>query len=144
MPGYRPEPDRDSRAWWERVARREFAVQECDACGTLRFPPRAFCAACRTEGWRWREVAPEGKVESWIVNRRPFVPGPPDPYLVVMVRLKAVPGGLVYGNWRAERPPEAGERVRGVFTQVDEELIVLDWMPETCIPHQAGENSSAD
>ncbi|TYB61366.1 hypothetical protein FXF51_28305 [Nonomuraea sp. PA05] len=143
MPGYRPEPDRDSGEWWERVARREFAVQECDACGTLRFPPRAFCAACRTEGWTWREVAPEGKVESWIVSRQPFVPGLRDPYLVVMVRLKAVPGCLVYGNWRAARQPEAGERVSGVFTQVDEELTVLDWMPESFSPLHSGENPPA-
>ncbi|NJP94502.1 hypothetical protein HCN51_34530 [Nonomuraea sp. FMUSA5-5] len=143
MPGYRPEPDRDSRAWWDRLARHEFAVQECDACGTLRFPPRAFCAACRQEGWHWRETVPEGTVESWIVSRRPFVPGHRDPYLVVMVRLTAVPGALVYGNWRAERHPEAGERVRGTFTQVDEELTVLDWAPESRIAIRSDGNSPA-
>jgi uncharacterized protein len=126
---YRPEPDRDSRPWWERIARKEFAVQECASCGTPRFPPRAFCPLCRTEGCRWREVAPVGTVESWIVNHQPFVPGRLDPYLVVMVRLEAVSGCLVYGNWRSERPPEHGERVVGAFTEVTEDLTVLDWAP---------------
>lgn len=142
MAAYRPEPDRDSRAWWERVARREFAVQECESCGMLRFPPRAFCAACRTEGWRWREIAPEGAVESWIVSHRSFAPGRHDPYPVVMVRLTAVPGCLVYGNWRGERPPEAGEPVRAVFTQVDAELTLIDWMPESSTPARSGENQA--
>nr|SBO93304.1 hypothetical protein BN4615_P2818 [Nonomuraea gerenzanensis] len=49
----------------------------------------------------------------------------------------------MYGNWRAERPPEPGERVRGVFTQVDEALTVLDWMPESFIPARPAENPAA-
>ncbi|MEV0620411.1 zinc ribbon domain-containing protein [Nonomuraea sp. NPDC050404] len=129
MSAYPPQPDRDSAPWWERVARGEFAVQECDSCGTLRFPPRAFCAACRTEVWRWRPVVPEGTVESWIVSHQPFVPGRRDPYLVVMVRLTAIPGCLVYGNWRGERPPEAMERVAGVFTEVGAGVTLMDWAP---------------
>ncbi|MEO3788685.1 OB-fold domain-containing protein [Nonomuraea sp. B10E15] len=130
MAGYRPEPDRDSREWWERVGRREFAVQVCDTCGTARFPARAFCARCRTEGAHWREVAPEGTVESWIVNHQPFVPGLREPYVVVMVRLVAVPGCFVYGNWRGRRPPEHGERVTASYTRVDADLTLVDWRPE--------------
>ncbi|SDL88592.1 Zn-ribbon domain-containing OB-fold protein [Nonomuraea jiangxiensis] len=126
---YRPEPDRDSRQWWERLAGGEFAVQECDACATVRFPPRAFCPACRTEAWRWRAVEPEGTVESWIVNHQPFMPGFQVPYVVVMVRPATVPGCLVYGGWRGERPPEPGERVRAVRIRVDEELSLVDWIP---------------
>ncbi|MEV0384168.1 zinc ribbon domain-containing protein [Nonomuraea sp. NPDC050643] len=129
MAAYRPEPDRDSRPWWEGVARHEFAVQECEACGLSRFPPRAFCPSCRTEEWRWRQVVPEGTVESWIVSHQPFLPGARDPYLVVMVRLAAVPGGLVYGNWRGEGPPEYGLRVRGAYTEVGEGLTLVDWEP---------------
>jgi uncharacterized OB-fold protein len=126
---YRPEPDRDSRQWWERIARNEFAVQRCDTCGTTRFPARAFCPECRTEAWHWQEVVPEGVVESWIVNHQAFMPGAREPYVVVMVRLTAVPGGVVYGNWHGERPPEAGQRVRASYSQVDEELALVNWKP---------------
>ncbi|MEW9547814.1 Zn-ribbon domain-containing OB-fold protein [Nonomuraea sp. NPDC050783] len=129
MAAYRPEPDRDSRAWWERLARREFAVQRCEGCGTDRFPARAFCPACRSEAWRWRVVEPEGHVESWIVNHQPFVPGLAVPYVVVMVRLTAVPGCLVHGNWRGGREPRAWERARGSYRKVDEELTLMDWEP---------------
>ncbi|WP_043631627.1 Zn-ribbon domain-containing OB-fold protein [Nonomuraea candida] len=126
---YPPQPDRDSAPWWARAGRREFAVQECDSCGTLRFPPRAFCAACRREAWHWRRIAPEGTVESWIVNHQPFVPGRRDPYLVVMARLTAVPGCLVHGNWRAARPPKHLEPVVAVFTEVEAEVTLVDWTP---------------
>ncbi|MFC4115880.1 Zn-ribbon domain-containing OB-fold protein [Nonomuraea zeae] len=135
MAAYPPEPDRDSAEWWERVGRHEFAVQECDTCGLARFPARAFCAACRTEAWHWREVEPEGSVESWIVNHQPFMPGLPVPYLVVMIRLAAVPDCLVYGGWRGPRPPERGERVRATYTATctaaGDRLTLVDWGPES-------------
>lgn len=125
-----PRPDRDSAPWWELLAGRRFAVQECDFCGMLRFPPRAFCAACRAEGAHWREVPPEGTVESWIVSRQPFVPGRRDrPIPSGNGRLAAVPGGLIYGNWRAERQPVPREPVAGVFAEVTPEVTLLDWAP---------------
>ncbi|WP_240777713.1 Zn-ribbon domain-containing OB-fold protein [Nonomuraea basaltis] len=126
---YRPEPDRDSREWWERIARHEFAVQRCDTCGTARLPARAFCPDCRTEAWHWEEVEPEGAVESWIVNRRPFMPGAPEPYVVVMVRLAAVPGCVAYGNWCGGLPPEYGQRVRASYRRIDEWLTLVNWEP---------------
>lgn len=109
--------DRDSAEWWARVGRREFVVQECNRCGTRRFPARGFCAECRREGWRWVAVEPVGRVESWIVNHRPFAEG----VTVVMVRLDAVPDALVHGNWAGEREPVGGEPVEGVFTTIDRE-----------------------
>ncbi|MGP3910486.1 Zn-ribbon domain-containing OB-fold protein [Nonomuraea sp. 10N515B] len=136
---YRPEPDRDSREWWERIAGHEFAVQRCDTCGTTRFPARAFCPACRSEACHWQEVEPEGRVESWIVNHQAFVPGRRQPYVVVMVRLAAVPGCLVYGNWHGDRPPEPGERVRASYDRIDETLTLVNWTPAGSLdphPHQ--------
>ncbi|NUP17714.1 MAG: hypothetical protein HOZ81_16800 [Streptomyces sp.] len=128
--GPRPEPDRDSAGWWERLARGEFAVQRCGGCGTTRLPARAFCPSCRGESWQWERAEPEGVVESWIVNRRSFLPGDDGPYVVVMVRPDAVPGCVLYGNWRGASPePEPAQRVRGVLTRVDDRLTLLDWEP---------------
>ncbi|MGN9781989.1 Zn-ribbon domain-containing OB-fold protein [Nonomuraea sp. ZG12] len=128
-----PVPDRDSAEWWERLARREFAVQRCDSCDTPRFPPRAFCPACHREGARWEAVEPVGTVESWIVNHQAFTPGGTpggaEPYVVVMVRLAAVPRCLVHGNWRGDREPRGGQAVRGVYTPLSDGLMLLDWRP---------------
>ncbi|NRQ34804.1 hypothetical protein HII36_23640 [Nonomuraea sp. NN258] len=125
----RPVPDRDSAAWWERVAGHEFAVQRCASCGLRRFPARAFCAACRGEAWRWEPVEPEGVVESWIVSHQAFLPGAGGPYVVVMVRLAAVPGALVHGNWLGEGEPRYGGRVRACFTDAGDDLTLVNWRP---------------
>ncbi|WP_084959132.1 Zn-ribbon domain-containing OB-fold protein [Thermoactinospora rubra] len=118
--------DRDSREWWERVAGGELAVQECAACGTPRFPARAFCPACRTEGWRWRAVEPVAEVESWIVSHRAF--GGAGPGTVVRVRLAAARECAMYGRWLAGREPRAGELVRAIFSQGADRTLV-DWAP---------------
>ncbi|MFI6498618.1 Zn-ribbon domain-containing OB-fold protein [Nonomuraea typhae] len=118
-------PDRDAREWWERLAGGEFAVQECAACGVRRWPARAFCAHCRGEAWRWRAIEPVGTVESWVVSHRPFGDGA----TVVMVRLAAVAGGLVYGSWDAVREPVGGEQVRASFTDVDDAPALIAWRP---------------
>ncbi|MDP9861168.1 MULTISPECIES: Zn-ribbon domain-containing OB-fold protein [Streptosporangium] len=125
----RPVTDRDSAEWWERVARHEFAVQECDSCGTLRFPARAYCHRCRTRRWHWRPIAPAGRVESWIVSHQPFLAGVTEPYVVVMVRLADAPECVMYGNWDWPEPPVAGGPVRAVFAVVDEELSLINWRP---------------
>jgi uncharacterized OB-fold protein len=122
-------PDRDSAGWWELLARGEFAVQRCASCDTLRFPPRAFCPACHREGAHWAAIEPEGTVESWIVNHQAFTPGGAEPYLVVMVRLAAVPSCFVYGNWRGAHEPRGGQVVRGVHTRVGDGVVLLDWRP---------------
>jgi uncharacterized protein len=122
-------PDRDSAPWWERLARHEFAVQRCASCDTLRFPPRAFCPACHREGAHWEAIEPAGTVESWIVNHQAFTPGGAEPYLVVMVRLAAVPRCFVYGNWRGDREPLGGQAVRGVYAPLGDGPVLLDWRP---------------
>ncbi|MEZ0072375.1 Zn-ribbon domain-containing OB-fold protein [Planotetraspora sp. GP83] len=127
----RPIPDRDSAAWWARAARHEFVLQGCDACGTLRFPARAYCHACRSKDWSWRPVEPTGTIESWIVTHQAFTPGAATPYVVVMVRLTAAPDCVMYGNWCRGREPHPGELVQASFTYVDEELSLINWRPGT-------------
>ncbi|MFI6601255.1 Zn-ribbon domain-containing OB-fold protein [Nonomuraea sp. NPDC050536] len=103
--------DRDSSEWWDLVARHELAVQRCDGCGTLRFPPRAFCPACRTEQWEWHHPEPLATVESWITSHRPFPEG-----TVVRVRLSDAPHCVMYGTWEGADEPRPGESVIPVFT----------------------------
>ncbi|GAA0945651.1 Zn-ribbon domain-containing OB-fold protein [Nonomuraea longicatena] len=117
--------DRDSAQWWERLARGEFVVQECDGCGGRRFPARAFCAGCRAEAWHWVRVDPVGRVETWTIGHRPFPEG-----TVVRIRLAAVPDATVFGGWAGERAPEYGQRVAAVLT-TDGSRPLLRWRPRS-------------
>ncbi|WP_019634047.1 Zn-ribbon domain-containing OB-fold protein [Actinomadura atramentaria] len=85
----RPGEDRDSAPWWKAVREHELLVQECGDCGRPRFPARAVCNRCRSLAWTWRRSRGTGRVYSWVVNHRAFLPGLADevPYTVVLVRL---------------------------------------------------------
>lgn len=50
-------------------------VQRCDACGTLRQPPRRFCARCASPASSFEPVAGTGTVRSLAVSHRSLDPG---------------------------------------------------------------------
>jgi hypothetical protein len=83
-----PVPDRDSREWWEALARHELRIQRCRDCGAARWPPRALCNRCGSLECTWERASGRGRVASWIVNHHPFGSGLPSPYVVLLVRLE--------------------------------------------------------
>jgi len=111
-------PDRDSAGWWAATARGEFVVQQCSDCGVRRFPPRDYCAACRSRTWRWQPVEPEVAVESWIVDHT-FAAGT----TIVMVRLTDAPDCVMYGRWLHAKEPAPGQLAHPVFS----EGPLIDW-----------------
>lgn len=82
-----PALDRDSRPWWEALARHELVLQRCDECGRWRWPPRAICGWCGSLGWRWCAASGQAEVASWVVTHHAFNPAWPTPYVVVLARL---------------------------------------------------------
>jgi uncharacterized protein len=124
--------DRDSRPWWEAVAKHELTVQACERCGERRWPPRALCNRCGSFSWRWTDASGRGRVASWIVNRHPFFPGMRVPSVVVMVALDDAEDVLVPGGW-AGAPDGSGLRI-GLPVQVGfeenaEGVPLLVWRP---------------
>jgi uncharacterized protein len=129
----RPEPDRDSRPWWDAVRRHELTVQRCDGCGTLRFPARAICNRCRSRAYTWTPVSGTGTVYSWIVNHQVFMPALADevPLPILLVRLDDGEDLLMYGNLveAGATGIEPGMPVEAVFADVDEDLTLIQWRP---------------
>jgi uncharacterized protein len=122
--------DRDSRPWWEALARHQLTVQACERCGRRRWPPRALCARCGSFSWRWTAASGAGQVASWIVNRHPFFPGMDVPSVVATVRLDDEDDLLVPGGW-AGAPDGSGLRiglpVRVGFEENSEGVTLLVW-----------------
>jgi uncharacterized OB-fold protein len=133
-----PIPDRDSRAWWDAVARHQLLLQRCDPCGWWRWPSRAMCGECGSFGWSWQRVVPTGRVVSWITTHHGFLPGFPGPYHTVFVRLHLAEGStqddvVMPGSWFGAEAPETGMTVRVHFDDIPqpgpEPVALVGWAP---------------
>ena len=131
-----PTPDRDSRPWWEAMARHELLVQRCGACARLRWPPRALCGDCGAFAWSWAPASGRATVASWIVNHHPFGDAFPSPYIVVTGRLVEQDDILIPGGYAG--PPDGGDLVMGApldagYEDVEAEdrgtWTLLRWQP---------------
>lgn len=82
-----PQPTAESAAFWAGGEQGELRVMRCRACGHFFHPPAPVCFRCRS-----RDVAPEatsgrGHVAAFTINRQPWLPGLPPPYVVAMIEL---------------------------------------------------------
>jgi uncharacterized OB-fold protein len=71
----------------DRLRRGELAVQQCDSCGYLRWPPTRACTECLATEWHWQPVDGHGEIWSVAVYERRYGSHRPVPYNVVLVDL---------------------------------------------------------
>lgn len=82
-----PLVDKDSQAFWTSGEVGVLAIHRCKQCAYYVHPPVPFCPRCES-----REVAPEavsgrGKVITFTVNHKQWVPGLPVPYVLALVAI---------------------------------------------------------
>jgi uncharacterized OB-fold protein len=133
--GPAPAVDRDSRPWWDALARHELVLQRCSACRAWRWPPRAICNRCASFEWEWVVPSGRGSVASWIVNHHRFSEAFESPYPVVTVRLEDQADLLLPGSFTGPM-----DRLRiglGVVADFDDAVdeagrrfTLLTWRPE--------------
>lgn len=80
-----PVIDRDSEAYWTWGREGRLAIHRCGDCGYYVHPPVPFCPQCES-----RKVAPEavsgrGRVVTFTVNHKAWVPRLPVPYVLALV-----------------------------------------------------------
>jgi uncharacterized protein len=126
-----PIPDRDSKEWWEALARHEFVLQRCDRCQAWRWPPREICNRCGSFDYSWTAVSGRGTIASWVVNQRAFLPGFEIPYAVVNVRLEEQDDCKLIGSWTGPIDTlRGGLAVRAVFDDVTDGVTLISWEPD--------------
>ena len=72
-----PLPDVDwepTRPFWSGAARGELVLPRCDACGRYIWYPDGACHRCGADRHTWTPVSGRGRLFSWAVVRRAFIP----------------------------------------------------------------------
>lgn len=72
-----PLPDTDwapTRPFWEGAARGQLLVTRCDACGRFVWYPEPPCRFCGGPALTWTPVSGRGRLFSWSVIHRAFIP----------------------------------------------------------------------
>lgn len=82
-----PAIDRDNEAFWTWGREGKLAIHRCQHCEYFVHPPVPFCPRCES-----REVAPQavsgrGRVVTFTVNHKAWVPSLAEPYVLALVAI---------------------------------------------------------
>jgi len=115
-----PFPDPDTAGFWEATGRGELALCRCQGCRAWMHPPLERCRRC-AGATAFEPLSGSGRLHSFIVMRRPSVPGlGPPPHVVVLVDLDDAPGLRLSGMLVGVDPAavEIGARVQAQIVDV--------------------------
>ena len=77
----------ENRAFWTGGAKGELLILRCRSCGLWVHPPRRTCPACDGDELVPEAVSGKGTVFTFTVNRHPYNPAVPLPYVLAIVEL---------------------------------------------------------
>jgi uncharacterized protein len=109
-----PQPNPETKAFWDGAAQGRLLVKKCLACSQVHYYPRALCPFCGSDRTEWQQASGRGTVYSWSVMRRAEVP-----YCIAYVTLEegvTMMTNLVDCDLDGIR---IGQRVRVVFTPTE-------------------------
>lgn len=86
--------------YWRSAADGRLALQYCRRCATHLHPPGPLCPHCHGKDLGFRPVSGRGRVYTYAVIHRTFVPGFEGdvPYVIAWIELEEQPGLRVFGN----------------------------------------------
>ena len=121
-----PEPNADSRFYWESAKERRLVVRRCRECGEAHFMPRSQCPRCWSDQLEWVDCAGTGTVYTFsIVHRAPT----PDfavigPYVVALIDLDEGPRMFANVLGRDAMEVRIGDRVHVVFEPRGDAMLI--------------------
>ena len=118
-----------SRAFWEASVNGRLALPHCRRCDHLWFPPSGRCPQCLAPDVDTRQVSGRGRLWSWIVMHRRYLPEFPPPYVVAFVELEE--GPMLMSTVVETRPEDlrCDLPLLAVFEPATAEMAVLKFRP---------------
>ena len=93
-----PQVNDDNRAFWTGGRDGELQIARCRACGFYIHPPTPRCPQCLSDDVAPEAVSGRGRIYSYTINHRVWVPGSEVPYIVAIVELDEQPGLRLFTN----------------------------------------------
>ncbi|HVN87932.1 MAG TPA: OB-fold domain-containing protein [Candidatus Binatia bacterium] len=136
MDGYRrplPEPDRETRFYWDAAREHRIAILRCDGCDRFVHYPRSDCPSCGGTSLRPKTVSGRGLVHSFTITHYVAAPGFEDqvPFVVALVELDEQRGLRMITNIRDCAPADVriGMVVEAMFDDVTESVSLPQFRP---------------
>lgn len=82
-----PATDKDTLAYWTGGEQGQLLIHRCADCTRFVHPPVPFCPACEGSDVAPAPVSGRGRVTSFTVNHKQWVPDLPVPYVLALVTL---------------------------------------------------------
>jgi len=82
----------ENEAFWTGGRDGRLMVTRCEDCGFRTHPPTPRCPSCFGEHVAPNAVSGRGRIYSFTINRREWMPGLEVPYVIAVVELEEQPG----------------------------------------------------
>jgi hypothetical protein len=88
-----PEPDEDSRPFFDGAMAGKLMIMRCTGCGAFRMPARKHCDVCLSDAFDWVQASGKGTVRTFGVMHQKYHPGffADLPYNLAIVELEEGP-----------------------------------------------------
>ena len=95
-----PQPDDESRAYWEGARQHQLVILRCRSCGFYIHYPKRACPRCAGNDIEPSRVSGHGVVHSFTICHHKGAPGFEErvPFVVVLVELVEQPGLRLVAN----------------------------------------------
>lgn len=120
MPYPLPQPDAQTRPFWNGCVAGQLMYQRCAACSRVQLIPRALCEQCHSADLHWHESSRQGTVLSYTTVHRAPLPvfKAMTPYVIVLADMAEGFRIMANATPEAAQSLAIGARVRIGFMQI--------------------------
>lgn len=129
-----PLKTQDNHPYWDGADQHELVLQKCKSCNEYAHPPGPSCTKCGSTDLYWESQGSTvlGKVYSYVVSYRPFLPGFQNdcPLIIAVVELEHLPQLKIIGNVLNCSPDDiqVGLPVKMIWQYITEDRAIPQWV----------------